>query len=399
MTGEQGDLRAKLQGIIAIEAIDNVARALGLDIESVRAMHDGTTEIYAACAAWIDSEVPRLEAEGLWVAAAAAAAEPEEIGPDDATAEAPGPTVPEAGPHDVENPQAALRAMAEGVHQRVKHMTIDNTLSQYDRELVDLLMHRLDLQLHFRQPLGAESAKDREDLIRFLREHLRSVEKRRKENRGWFHWLRKSRDLSGDELYNRLIHEWCAATEADPELALRVGVRGIGQFLYPESYATTARQVTRLDEGRRRAAEDLIEAILLAEESEFLSPLPCEEELAAQGIRYCMELILITELGVAPPPYTADVPVARREMDRMVELRRNRLAWVDGRHQECRRYKGRQTAIALFHRLVEESGAEKCRRLYRILNWDIQALCRDFLSGQGPKGFFNYPDVPPRPGS
>ena len=159
-----------------------------------------------------------------------------------------------------------------------------------------------------------ESAENRRRSIDKKKVRLRWFEKQLKRDRGWFHWLRKPRDPSGDELYRRLIDEWREAMEDGAELALRVGVRGIGRFLYPESYATAAPPLWRIiDEGMRRDAEVLIEAILLAEEAEFRSPLPYEEHLAAMAIKNCMEMMLILELGVAPPTLYTQIDRWRRE--------------------------------------------------------------------------------------
>ena len=419
MTCGRGDSRAKLRAVIAIEGIDSVCAALRLDFERIRAMNDGTGEIDAESAAWIDSEVLRLEAAGLLVEVTETL-EPEGIGSDDATptAEAAELTVPEAGPHDVEDPREALRAIVEGVLQRAIFIIARVYRSKYEMLLANLLRCRLELQLQFRRPLSTgrdmmrESAEDRERSIGRWKGRLRGVEDELKKKRGLWHWLKKPLDFSGDELYHRLILEWCESMEADAEVALRVGLKGIGKFLYPESYGNTTRQLTRLDEGKRRAAEALIEAVMLAEEVEFRSPLPCEENLASAEIKNRMELILIMELGVAPPPYNADESVrdytdmagAKRKRERMVELRRNRLAWVDEERRACKGYKGLQTAVALFHQLIEESGAEECRRLNEIMKLDMQMLCRSFHAGStvstlGTLGFFNSPDVQPGPGN
>ena len=133
MTCGRGDSRAKLRAVIAIEGIDSVCGALGLDFERIRAMNDGTGEIDAESAAWIDSEVLRLEAAGLLVEVTETL-EPEGIGSDDATptAEAAELTVPEAGPHDVEDPREALRAIVEGVHQRAISIIAGVDRSKYD---------------------------------------------------------------------------------------------------------------------------------------------------------------------------------------------------------------------------------------------------------------------------
>ena len=116
----RGDSRAKLTKIIDTTAIDSVCVALGVDHERIRAMNDGTGEIDAESAAWIDSEVLRLEAAGLLVEATETP-KPEGIGSDDATptaAETAELTVPEAGPQGVEDSREALRAIVEGVHTR-----------------------------------------------------------------------------------------------------------------------------------------------------------------------------------------------------------------------------------------------------------------------------------------
>ena len=412
----RGDSRAKLTKIIDTTAIDSVCVALGLDHERIRAMNDGTGEIDAESAAWIDSEVLRLEAAGLLEVTETP--QPEGIGSDDATptaAETAELTVPEAGPHDVADPREALRAMVEGVRDQAIAIVIDEGFSKYEKALADVLWRRLALQLHFRRPLstggdtGEESAADRERSIGLMTARLRGAEKQLKKSLGLFHWLRKPRDLSGGELYHRLIRSWCEAREdmeAGAELAQREGLTGIGRFLYPESYGNTTRQCRRLDEGKRRDAAALIEAIRLAEEAKFRSPLPCEEALAALEIKLCMELMLIMELGVDPSPYHVEesvldhpgTPEAMRRRQSMVKTRLGRLEWLDGRQRKCRKYKGRQTAAAFFRQLIDESGAEECRRLAWIMTLDMQELGQDFVAGKGPKGFFNFPaDVQPGP--
>ena len=388
----RGDSRAKLTKIIDTTAIDSVCVALGLDHERIRAMNDGTGEIDAESAAWIDSEVLRLEAAGLLEVTETP--QPEGIGSDDATptaAETAELTVPEAGPHDVADPREALRAMVEGVRDQAIAIVTDEGFSKYEKALADVLWHRLALQLHFRRPLstggdtGEESAADRERSIGLMTARLRGAEKQLKKSRGLFHWLRKPRDLSGDELYHRKIRSWCEAREdmeAGAELARREGLPGIGRFLYPESYGNTTRQFRRLDEGKRRDAEALIEGILLAEEAKFRSPLPCEEKLASTEIKIRLELMLIRELWVAPPPYNLEespldypsMPEAMRLRESMVNTRLGRLDWLYGMQRKCRKYKGRQTAVDFFRQLIEESGAEECRRLARIMTLDMQEL-------------------------
>ena len=399
MTCGRGDHHAKLGAIIDIIGIDSVCAALRLDLERIRALRDGKEEINAESAAWIDSEVLRLKAGGFRVEVAETP-EPEGIGSDDATAEDTELTVPEAGPHDVEDPREALRDIVEGVHRRAVFIIAGDDRSKYDTPLADVLRCRLELQLHFRRPLSTgrdmmtESAADRQGSIRGMKLHLRRVEDQLKKNRGLWHRFKKTIDFSGDELYHRLILEWCESMEADAELALRVGLKGIGKFLYPESYGNATRQLTRLDEGKRRAAEALIEAVMLAEEVEFRSPLPCEEKLAAEEIKSRMELILFMELGVAPQSYSADALVrdypdmagSKRDRERIVQRGRNSLARVDKERRACKGYKGLQTAVALFHQLIEESGAEECRRLNWIMTLDMQKLCRGFHAGRGPLG-------------
>lgn len=399
MTCGRGDHHAKLGAIIDIIGIDSVCAALRLDLERIRALRDGKEEINAESAAWIDSEVLRLKAGGFRVEVAETP-EPEGIGSDDATAEDTELTVPEAGPHDVEDPREALRDIVEGVHRRAVFIIAGDDRSKYDKPLADVLRCRLELQLHFRRPLSTgrdmmtESAADRQGSIRGMKLHLRRVEDQLKKNRGLWHRFKKTIDFSGDELYHRLILEWCESMEADAELALRVGLKGIGKFLHPESYGNATRQLTRLDEGKRRAAEALIEAVMLAEEVEFRSPLPCEEKLAAEEIKSRMELILFMELGVAPQSYSADALVrdypdmagSKLDRERIVQRGRNSLARVDKERRACKGYKGLQTAVALFHQLIEESGAEECRRLNWIMTLDMQKLCRGFHAGRGPLG-------------
>ena len=399
MTCGRGDHHAKLGAIIDIIGIDSVCAALRLDLERIRALRDGKEEINAESAAWIDSEVLRLKAGGFRVEVAETP-EPEGIGSDDATAEDTELTVPEAGPHDVEDPREALRDIVEGVHRRAVFIIAGDDRSKYDKPLADVLRCRLELQLHFRRPLSTgrdmmtESAADRQGSIQGMKLHLRRVEDQLKKNRGLWHRFKKTIDFSGDELYHRLILEWCESMEADAELALRVGLKGIGKFLHPESYENATRQLTRLDEGKRRAAEALIEAVMLAEEVEFRSPLPCEEKLAAEEIKSRMELILFMELGVAPQSYSADALVrdypdmagSKRDRERIVQRGRNSLARVDKERRACKGYKGLQTAVALFHQLIEESGAEECRRLNWIMTLDMQKLCRGFHAGRGPLG-------------
>ena len=404
MTCGRGDHHAKLGAIIDVIGIDSVCAALRLDLERIRALSDGTGEIDAESAAWIDSEVLRLE-EGGFRVEVAETPEPEGIGSDDATAEDTELTVPEAGPHDVEDYREALRAMVEGVHMKAFFTVMTHAiLSKYDRALAGVLRSRLELALHFRQPLSRPA---RQGLLRSIKENLRTAENQLKQSGGPFHWLRKPRDFSGEELYHQWALEWCESSEADPELARGVELKGIGRVLYPDSYATTMRQLTRLDEGKRRAAEALIEAILLAEEAEFRSPLPCEEELAAAEIKIRMELMLIMEIGIAPPSGNRGRPLsdyldmeqARAEKRSMVDHLRRSLVLLDVKQRKCRKYKGRRWALDFFRQLIEESGAEECQGLDWIITRDMLALCRDFHAGRGPQGVFNAPDVQPGPGN
>ena len=93
---------AKLRAIIEIVGIDSVSMTLGLNLERVRAMRDGTADIDPESAAWIHREVQRLNQAGFWVEEAETL-EPEIIVSDDATAAVTEITVPDAGPQDGED--------------------------------------------------------------------------------------------------------------------------------------------------------------------------------------------------------------------------------------------------------------------------------------------------------
>ena len=417
MTCGRGDSRAKLRAVIAIEGIDNVCRALRLDLERIRAMNDGTGEIDAASAAWMDSEVLRLEVAGLLVEVTETL-EPQGIGPEDATAEATEVTGPEAGPQGVEASREALRAIVEGVVKRTVCIEAGllpltgKRMSRYDSTLAEVLRYRLQLALNLRRPLRSggdmpeENAATRQDFIRSTKSNLRNAETRLKNSRGLFNFSRtQAPDPSGSDLYRKLVIEWCETWGGESELALTLGLEGIGRFLYPETYHTKTRQVQKLDGTRRLAGTALLEGIQLAEEAECRSPWPCEAELAALEITLCMELMLIMELGIAPPsciPYPAlwdypDMPEAKREKICMVDTRWGRLGRLDEQRRRCRRYEGRKSAIDFFRKLIDESGAEECRWLDGIMTLDMQKLCHDFVGGNGPKGFFNNPGFQPGP--
>ena len=412
----RGDSRAKLTKIIDTTAIDSVCVALGLDHERIRAMNDGTGDIDPESAAWIDSEVLRLEAAGLLEMTETP--KPEGIRSDDATptAEAAELTVPEAGPQGVEDSREALRAIVEGVHARTLAMYkaavfwAGERISKYDRVLFDVVRLRLYLALNLRRPLSSggdmpeENAATRRDFIKSAKKDLRNAETRLEKSRGLFNFSRTPPpDPSGSDLYRVLVTQWCETEGGESELALTLGLEGIGRFLYPEMYHTNTRRVRNLDGTRRLAAAALLEVIQLAEEAECRSPLPCEAELAASEIRLRMELMLIMALGIAPPsciPYPAlldypDMPEAQRVRQDIVERLLREVAWLDKRKRACRRYKGRQTAAAFFDQLIDESGAEECRRLAGIMTWDYgygyAEVVPDLFAGRGPQGGGQFP--------
>ena len=158
MTCGRGSDRTKLRAIIEMEGIDTVCKALGLDVERVRAMREGTADIDAESAAWMDSEVLRLESAGLLVEVAETL-EPQGIEPEDATAEATEVTGPEAGPQGVEDSREELRAIVEGVVERTVYMEAGllpltgKRMSRYDSTLAEVLRYRLQLALNLRRPL------------------------------------------------------------------------------------------------------------------------------------------------------------------------------------------------------------------------------------------------------
>ena len=274
------------------------------------------------------------------------------------------------------------------------------SLSPYDRAVADVLMHRLALQLYFRRPLssggnrGVPSATDRQPFIPSTTARLRRAETDVQESRGVFHWLRTPRDASGEELYRKLVLEWCELMGVDPELALGVGLAGIGRFLYPDSSVNITRSLTRLDAGERRAAADLIEVILMAEEVKFRSPLPCKEQMAALAIKSSMEVMLLTELAVAPPSHDRVGSLANptylaednERRKRMVGLRGGRLASLHNSQKRCPAYKGWHMATALFQQLLEASQSEECRRLDWVMELNLVEVCDKFLIHQAPPG-------------
>ena len=81
MTCGDGVDDTKLRAIIEIVGIDRVSIALGLCLERVRAMCDGTADIDPESAAWIHREEQTLRQAGIWVETP----EPEFIVSDDAT--------------------------------------------------------------------------------------------------------------------------------------------------------------------------------------------------------------------------------------------------------------------------------------------------------------------------
>ena len=407
MTCGQGTDDTKLRAIIEIVGIDSVSMALGLNLERVRAMRDGTADIDPESAALIHREVARLKQAGVWVEEAETP-ESEIIEPDDATAVVAEITVPEAGPQDVAGPREAVRDIAEGVLARSVVMQgeflfeTDKLMSEYDQALFDILRYRLDLELNFRRPLSTgtdvprESAASRDDLIRSTKSKLRHAETQLEKSRGRFSWLKKNSDPSGSGLYRRLVIDYCEKVRVDPEVALTLGLEGIGRFLYPEIYGTRDILAPKLDGRKRLAAEALLQAILLAEEVEFRSPLPCEAELAASEIKWRMGLMLLMELGIAPPTPSRclggldshSVPESERVMVNLVKSLLKNLMYLDERKRDCRGYEGWQSALAFFQQLIDESGAEECRPLTWIMRQDLVAICDDFFRDKVPKGFF-----------
>ena len=409
----RGDSRAKLTKVIDTAGIDSVCGALGLDHERIRAMNDGTGDIDPESAAWIDSEVLRLEAAGLLEVTETP--EPEGIGSDDATptaAETAELTVPEAGPQGVEDSREALRAIVEGVHTRTLVMYRaavfwdGERISEYDRVLFDVVRLRLYLALNLRRPLSSggdmpeENAATRGRFIRSAKKDLRNAETRLEKSRGLFNFSRTPPpDPSGSDLYRVLVTQWCETEGGESELALTLGLEGIGRFLYPETYHTNTRQVRNLDGTRRLAAAALLEVIQLAEEAECRSPLPCEAELAASEIRLRMELMLIMALGIATPsriPDPAlldypDMPEAQRVRRGIVKSLLREVVLLDKRKRACRQYQGWQTA-AFFHQLIDESGAEECRRLADLdYDYGYAEVVLRFLRWAGSTGGVQFP--------
>ena len=409
MTCGQGADDTKLRAIIHIVSIDSVAVTLGLDLERVRAMRDGRADIDPESAALIHREVDRLKGAGIW-AEEAETLEPEVIGSNDATAVVAETTVPEAGPQDVEGPREAVGQIAEGVlalaviKQGEAYSGFGERMSEYEQALFDIVRFRLHLALNFRRPLStgrdmaAESAVSRRDFIRSLKSDLRNAETRLKKSRGLFNFLRKLPDPSGNELYRELVIEWCEKTGADSERALALGLEGVGKFLYPDMSAESTTRVQRLGGRNRLAAEAILEAVLLAEEVEFRSPLPCEAKLAALEIKSRMEFMLILELRMAPPSFDAypgplhyaNGPEAQRVRRRILETLGREFKFLNDQKRACKQYKGWESTEAFFHQLIDASGAEECRPLTRMIGLDIESVYGSPFFRTEPIGFFNH---------
>ena len=407
MTCGQGTDDTKLRAIIEIVGIDSVSMALGLNLERVRAMRDGTADIDPESAAWIHREVQRLHQAGIWVEAETL--EPAIAGLDDATSAVTETTAPDAGPQDVEGPRKAVRDIAEGVFalavimQGEAYSGFAERMSEYEQALFDIVRYRLQLALNFRRPLGTgrdwleEKPAGRRTYISSLISNLRNAEKQLEKSRGLFNFWRKLPDPSGNDLYRKLVIQWCEKTGVDSEWALTLGLEGIGRFLYPDMSDESTMRLHRLVGEKRSAAEAILEAIRLAEEVEFRSPLPCEAKLAALEIKLRVESMLILELGIAPPSYDpyprllhyANGPEAQRVRRNILETLDRESKFLEEQARACRQYKGRKSAEAFFHQLINVSGAEECRPLTRMMGLDIGWLYGSPFFGQEPKGFFN----------
>ena len=397
-----------LSAVIEITGINTVCVALGLDIDQVRAMRQGAEPIDARTADWLQSAVRRLGgAETL---------EPEPGGSDDAPVtetSPPGTGVLETGVPEVEDPRETIGSIVQGVLVRATLMEGQNFLpnhramSRFDRALLEVLRLQLILALHFRQPLdpgqpaGKEGIRKKQEFIDSQTQRLRRAEEELRRSRGLLHrllhWFRNPANRSSGDLYRQLVTELCAARGIDPGLALDPGIQNLGRFLYPEWREPVTTQWRRLDDHKRPAARALIEAINLAEEVQFRSPLPRGAELAAADIRLRMELMLIMELTLAPPSHNAysplldypDGPDARRGWRQMVATRLKNWNSLEARKSRCRGYGGRQWASDFFIQMIDESGAEECRQLAWIMDLDMGELCGRFLKGQGPAGYFD----------
>ena len=174
--------------------------------------------------------------------------------------------------------------------------------------------------------------------------------------------------------------------------------------MYPEMSDESTMRLHRLVGKKRLVAEAILEAIRLAEEVEFRSPLPCEAKLAALEIKLRMELMLILELGIAPPsfaPYPrllhyANGPEAQQVRERIWKTLRREFESLKEQERACKPYKGTKSAEAFFHQLIDESGFEECRRLTWIIGYDIEAVYGNTID-QGPRELIDYFDVQPGP--
>ena len=409
-----------LSAVIEITGIDTVCVALGLDIDQVRAMRQGTVPIDDRTADWLQSAVQRLREAGL-VVEEAETLEPEPSGSDDApvTETSPAGTgVQETGVLEVQDPRETIGSIARGVLVRTTLMegqvffATDRAMSKYDRALLDVVRFRLTLALHFRQapgqgqPAGWSNIREKQQFIDLQRTRLRRAEEELRRSRGLLHWFRNPANRSGADLYRQLVTELCEARGTDPGLALDLGIQGLGRFLYPDWREPVTTQWRRLDDHKLQAARAMIEAINLAEEAQFWSPLPRNAELAAADIRLRMEIMLIMELMLAPPPYHSysllldypDMPEARQEQREMVATRLRRWDSLEERKRKCWGYGGRKWASKFFGQLIDKSGAEECRQLAWIMELDMSELCGRFLDGQGRQGFFDRIHLHPEPG-
>ena len=252
MTCGDGVDDTKLRAIIEIVGIDSVSIALGLRLERVRAMCDGTADIDPESAACIHREEQRLKQAGIWVEEVETP-EPEFIVSDDATTAVTEITVPDAIPQDVEDPRAALRKLVEGVlallvlRKGEAYSGMGDRMSKYEHALFDVLRYRLQLALNFRRPLGTgedwakESAVSRRDFIRSLKSDLRNAETQLKEDRGPFHFLRNLPDPSGNETYRSLSSSGVKKREPTPSGHLSWAWKGSANFCTPKCPTKTPR--------------------------------------------------------------------------------------------------------------------------------------------------------------
>ena len=404
MQFEDDETRAKLAGILDLLGVDHISGVLGADLEEVRSMRDGTLEITSGAESLINSEVIRLEAAGLRVVVPETP-EPEEIESDDAVEEeTAGTTVPEEAPDSPERAKLLLKATVEAIRERLFARMAFASLSEADYALAEVLKCRLDLQLLFRSPFGRnESGLQRRKSTDDIKRRLRSAEGNVQQPGRWRLRQDPTFDATGGLLYQQMVVEYSQSRNMEFAFALGVGIQGIGRCLYPEWLGTSAYSLMRLSHSERLAGEAYVDAISLAEEVKFRSPLPCEEELAASFINLYMEVAMMIHLGIGPPLYDTsnsllayvNMPEARAEKRRFLETRRRRLEHFHRESHNCRRFGGINSVADFFKQLIVESKAEHLEKLVPIMNLNMNWLCTAFLDGEDVRGVFGVPDLPP----